>query len=130
GEEVLMTEQRVVVEVDLRVEREEVFVSGQQEGINLEERRIGLLVSSVERLHELGCLIDQFGGQAQPERELARLIGPKADGRINRLLHNLFRRRGGDLFDVHAARARSHKDGATRLPVEYDAEVELSINRQ
>src|SRR5205085_10576503 len=89
GEEVLMTKQGVVVEVHLRVERDEPFVFGQEEGIDLEERRIGLLVSCVERLHELRRRIDQIGRQAQTERELARLIGPETYSRINHLLHDL-----------------------------------------
>src|SRR5215212_8962675 len=130
GVEVRVAEHRVVVEGDLGVEREQPPVLRQEERVDLKQRGVGLLVRVVERLHELGRLVDERRGQSQPEGELARLEGAEADGRVDGLLQNQFGRVGGDLFDVHAAGRGGHEDGAPRRAVEHDAEVELLINRE
>src|SRR5205085_9496219 len=80
--EVRMTKQGVIVEVDLRVEREEPPIFRQEERVYLQERRVQLLVRRVERLHELRRLIDQLRGQPQTEGELARLKRAEADRRV------------------------------------------------
>ena len=50
--DVLVAEERVVVEVDLAVEREELVVLGGDEGIDLEQRGVGLDEGLVEAWHE------------------------------------------------------------------------------
>ena len=47
-----MAEERVVVEVDLRVERKQLVVLRRDEGIDLEQRRIGFDERLVQALEE------------------------------------------------------------------------------
>ena len=51
-----MAEQRVVVEVDLGVEREQLAVLGRDEGIDLDQRGVRLDESLVEALMNCDCL--------------------------------------------------------------------------
>src|SRR5207248_7418409 len=59
-QEFLMTIERVVVKIHFRVERDKTLVFRQKERIYLKKRCVHLLVSRVERLHELRRLIDEF----------------------------------------------------------------------
>src|SRR5205823_14605119 len=68
-----VTIERIVVEVDFRIKRDESLVFRQQERIDLHQRGIHLLVSRVERLHELRCLIDKLRRNADSERQLSCL---------------------------------------------------------
>src|ERR1051325_4221052 len=125
-----MAIERVVVKVDLRIERDEALVLRQQERIDLHQRSVHLLVGSVERLHEFRRLAHQVRRKTELEGELARLKRAKADRRVNRLLENLLGRMGRDLFYVHAARRRCHEDGSARRAVKHDAQVEFLVNGQ
>src|ERR1043166_3911567 len=103
-EKIFMTKQRIVVEVDLRVERKQSVVLRQQERIDLHQRRIHLLIRRVERLHELHRLIHKWTRQSESKRELTRLKWLKAYARIDRLFQDFFRSLRGDFFDIHATR--------------------------
>ena len=51
-----MAEERVVVEVELRVERHDAAVAGDDERVDLDERAVALVEALVERLEELARL--------------------------------------------------------------------------
>src|ERR1051325_4022572 len=129
-EKLLVTKERVVVKVDLRVECDETAVFRQQKRIDLGERCVHLFVRGVKRLHELHRLTHERSRQAETESKFACLKRLKTDTRINRLFENFFRRGSSDFFDVHSACRRSHEHLAPTRAIEHDAEIELFINRQ
>ena len=110
-----MTEDRVVVEVDLAVEREELVVLGGDEGIDLQQRSVRIDVSLVKPDHELHRFIDLRWLQSEREGKLARLIGLEADRRVDISLLDSRRILRRDLFNLHAAGLRRHEDQLARL---------------
>ena len=84
--QILVAEHRVVVEVDLGVERVNLAVLRQDERIDLGERRVHLDACFRQRDHR--CRRAVHGGRrnADAERQLARLIRLQAETRIDRLL--------------------------------------------
>src|SRR6201981_1141958 len=68
-----MTKQRVVVEIDFRIEREEAPIGGREERIDFEQRTVGAFEDFVEAGHELHGLIYELRLQAKLESKLARL---------------------------------------------------------
>ena len=70
------------------------------------------------------------GGNADAERQLARLIGlrPRPGSKASfRIGSGVF---GGDFLDLHAARGRSHEDRLALHAVEHDAEVQFAFDGQ
>ena len=80
-----MAVERVVVEVDLGVEGEQVAVLREQERVDLEQRRVDALERAVERLHErrppwrTGA-----AGRPRPKASLRAWKGWKPDRRVDR----------------------------------------------
>ena len=80
--------QRVVVEVHLRVEREQVAALGDDQRVDLEDRRVGRDEGVVERQHHLDALLERVAGQAERER---RASAPRtAAGRRAGLMKTLW----------------------------------------
>jgi len=69
-DELGMAKERVVVEVDLRVEGEDVARLRDQEGVDLDERRVGALEGAVEGEHEGLGLFTTSGGRPRPKASL------------------------------------------------------------
>ena len=107
-----MPEQRVVVEVDLGVERVHLAVLGEDEGIDLGQRCVHFEYALTSAI--IACTAAPWTrrGNADAERQLARLERPASPnpGSIG-LLQDLLRRFRGHFFDVHAAGGRRHQDG-------------------
>ena len=68
-----MAVERVVVEVHLRVEREQIAVLGDDERVDFDQRRVGRLERVVDGVHQLAGLRDLRPVEAEREGELARL---------------------------------------------------------
>src|SRR5581483_3784185 len=128
--EVLMTIQGVVVEVDLGVEREQAPVPGGDERVDLEQRRVGLFESAVERAHEFDGERDLLALEPEAEREIARLEGLKAEPRLDGFLQDGVGIARGNFFDLHAARGRGHEHGTAGGAVHHDAQVKLPFDGQ
>src|SRR5207237_1480637 len=62
GEDLGMAKERIAVEVDLRVERQHPAVAGEDERIDLRERRVALVEGAVESLHQAPRLRKRSGG--------------------------------------------------------------------
>ena len=71
-----MPEERVVVEVDLGVEREELVVLGGDEGIDFKQRGVGVDEGAIEAQKKADSLIDLRRLEPQRKGQLARLPGP------------------------------------------------------
>ena len=72
--EPLLAEQRVVLDVDLRVERDDVAVLRDDQRIDLDEARVALAEQLHELAHDVAQLALLLGVQPEPEAELARLV--------------------------------------------------------
>ncbi len=126
--DVRVAEERVVVDVHLGVERQQVAALGHDERIDLEERRVGRDERVVERTHQLDGLLDGVARQPQRERQLASLEGLQAQGRVDADLEDSLGRLLGDLLDLHAAVLAHHQDGLARRPVDHQAQIELAAD--
>jgi hypothetical protein len=107
-----VAEERVVVEADLRVECEQVAALGQDERVDLDHRGVGLDERAVERVQQLGQLVGGSRFEPHAEGQSACLEREDARAAVDLGLENLFRMRGCDLFDVHAARGARDDDRA------------------
>src|ERR1035438_9225455 len=101
-----MAEECVVIEVDLRIEREELVVLGGDEGIDLQQRRVGIDESLVEALEETDSLVDLRRLESKRESKLACLPRAESNGWIDALFVNCV----GGLFG-HFFRSRNRQPG-------------------
>ena len=69
-------------------------------------------------------------GNADAERQLARLKRLQADAGLDGLFQNPLGRLGGDLFDLHAAVGRRHEHVLAGGAVEHDAEIKFALDGQ
>ena len=125
---VLVPELRVIVEVDLRIERDDVAVLEDGERVDLQERAILLHEGLVESGHQADELRDRLLAvlhQAEPERELARLVRGEADRGVDEDLEDLLRRVLGDVLDLHATLGGGDEGDAARVAIEHRAQVHL-----
>src|SRR6185436_12457443 len=122
--------QRVVVEVHLRVERQQIPGRGDDQRVDLEQRRVGGEIRVVERGDDLDELVDLRAVEADAEPELPRLEWHDADARLDVDLDDLLRRLFGDLFDVHAAGGAGHDHRLAGGAIEHDAQVEFARHLQ
>jgi len=106
------------------VEGQETAVGGGDEGIDLEERRVGVEKRLVKIRKKLHCGIDLLGFQPEPESHLARLKRFQAHARIDVLLQNRVGIFGGYLLNIHSARGRGHEHGLALHAVEHDPPVD------
>ena len=102
--DVRMTEQRVIVERDLRVQRKQLVVLGGDEWIDLHQRSVRIHERLVKALEECHRVVDLRRLQPQGKGQLARLPCAKAHRRIDRLLENGVRILRRHFLNLHAAR--------------------------
>src|SRR5262245_78613 len=126
----LVTIERVVVEIDLRVQRVKLAVLGQKEGVDFEERGVHFDEGPIEREHELRGFAGELRRQAQAERQIARLERLHPDGGVDVFLQDFFRGLGCDLLDVHAACGRGHKNQLRDRAVEQQSQIKLLFDLQ
>ena len=103
---------------------------GDDQRIDLEQRRVGGEIGVVERRHHLDELVDLRAVEADAEAELARLERHEADARIDVDADDLLRRLRRDLFDVHAAGGARHDHRLAGRAIEHDAQIELARHLQ
>src|SRR5690606_39663438 len=80
--EALLAEQRVVLDVDLRVERDEVPVAGDDQRVDLDEARVALDEELHELRQELMQLLLLVWIEPEPEADPPGLIRLKAGRRM------------------------------------------------
>ena len=128
GGQRLLAEDRVGVDVELRVERHEIAGLGDDERIDLEQRRIALEIDAIQR-HEDGLeLADLRALEAESESELAALVGLQARGGIDVDAQDFLRRVFGDFFDVHAARFGGDDRNAAALAIQRERQIDLAFD--
>src|SRR5207248_5904394 len=124
--QLLVAVERVVVEVDLGVERNHVALLRDHQRIDLHDAGIARLVRLVRSGGEADEAVHRVAGEAEPERQIARLVSSEADDRIDRRAQDLLRVLRGDLLDLHPTLAGRHRHVAADGAVEGDAEIELA----
>ena len=102
--EIRLPEERIRVDVDLRIERQELALPGDDERIHLDEARILLEVQPVQRHQDRLELAHLLRGEAEPEGELAALVRLQTRRRVHVHGEDLLGRMRRDFLDVHATR--------------------------
>ena len=123
-----VAEQGVVVEVDLGVGGEHPAVTGDGEGVDLDQRAVAVAENSVEALHHGGDGPHLHGSHAQPIGNPASLVWLESEAWIDRYPDDLVWGCLGDLLDVHAAGLAHHYDGTASRTVRDDADVQLALD--
>ena len=98
--------QRVFIERHLGVERHNGLLLGNDERVDLEQRRIEIAEGAIAAHDGRHQLADDLGLDAESMSHLARLELLHADGRIDDDPDNGVWLFGRDLLDLHAASAR------------------------
>src|SRR4051812_22692042 len=92
-----MPEERVVVEVDLGIEREDATIAGSDQRIDFDERSVGLDVSLVKSEQDLDGVSGFLRAESEPERDFVGLKRLKSDTGIDVLLEKFLGSLSGDL---------------------------------
>src|SRR5437867_2640017 len=128
-DDVLVAKQRVVVEVQLGVQRENPAVLRHHEGVDLDERAVLREIERKEVADERQTLLERLAGQAEAEGQAARLKVRETERRMRPLAQDLVRRLARDLLDLHPAGLRGHHDIRGARAVERDRQIELTLDR-
>ncbi len=126
--DVLVAEERVVVEIDFRVERHHIARAGDDQRIDLDDRRIERDERLVHAEHEFLRALDLLAFETEPEGETAGVESLHAGRGIDRKAQDLLRVLGRHLLDVHAALGRCHRGDAARAPVDQHADIEFALD--
>ena len=113
------------IEVELGVERHELAVAGDDQRIDLGERRVGFVEQPIERFEHRARLRQQRIGNADLARDVVGLRIGEARARIDRHLVDALGRLRGDFLDVHAAVGARHQHDALRHAIDDHRRVEL-----
>ena len=123
-----MAHQRVGIDADLGIERDQIAFLGDDQRIDLDQAGVVVDVQLVQRLEDGGELRDLVAGQLQAERQIAGLIGLEAHSRMNRFTEDLLGVMSRDFFDVHAAGSRGHHSDTAFFAVQRQAEINLAFD--
>jgi hypothetical protein len=125
GEQLGLAELGVAVDRHLRVQRDDPTVLGEDERVDLEQRRVGGLEPVVELDEELGDLVEEVLAEARLPGDLAFAARPTAPRRVDVDLDDLLGVRAVGLLDLHAALDRGDDLVALAHPVVEDRQVVL-----
>ena len=118
-----MTSQRAVVEVQLRIESDDIIFLCQDHRVDFSQRAVLADEDLVEILHESSCLVDSDLFEMETVSHALCLEISKADDRIDVFLQDFFRMLSSYRFNIHAAGFRTHHDDAFCLTVDEEGQV-------
>jgi hypothetical protein len=124
--DVLVAEQRVLVEVHLGVEGQHPAVAGDHQRVDLDQAGIEVGEGAVHGQHQLDRRRHLPALEAEAEGELAGVERQHADGRVEADLEDLLRALARHLLDLHAAFGRGDHGDAAARPVDQHAEIQLA----
>ena len=123
-----LAKQRVVVDVDLRIQGNQLPVRGDHQRVDLDEPRVTLIEHAKQSSEQFAERRRGRFFQPQRERKPARLIRQHAGGHRNANRENALRMLGRDGLDVHAAIATGDKHDAFTRAVHQGTQVKLACN--
>jgi hypothetical protein len=123
-----MTVEGIVVDGDLRVDREDLATGRERERVHLDERGIDGEIGIVECGDKGDEALVRLAGEPEPEGEAACLEALEAKARLHILPHDLLRRLLGDLLDLHATLGRCHDDVLAGGAIEEDRAIEFLVD--
>ena len=98
-----MAVERVVVEIHLGVEAEQIAIARHHQGIDFDQARVLGLEDARQIADHLDALLDLLALKAQREGDAASVKTGKARSWIDGQGDDFFRRLGRHFLDVHAA---------------------------
>ena len=104
-----MTEQGIGVKVELGIQRLDVAIALQNQGIDFYQRCVGLGVDGVEFLQHIDSPGGRFGRHADAVSQGLRLGLSQPRSRVDSDFEDFFGRVMCHLLNVHAARRRGHE---------------------
>ncbi len=123
-----MTEQRVRIEPDFRVEHEQLAIGRHCERVDFDLRRIGAEEGVVELCRNIGRLLCEIARQPKGCGHAASVMRHEAGRGINVDRVNLFRRVMRHGFNVHTALGRDHHADPPSRAIDEQREVEFTCN--
>ena len=121
-----MTELRVVVGVDLAVQRGKVAVFQHGQRVQLDQGQVLLVEQLVQAQHDLGQLVDLLVVEVHREAELAALVRLQPFDEVDHDGVDVFGRLAGDLLDVHAAVLGGDERDGLGITIDQDRQVQLA----
>ncbi len=126
--EIGLPEERIVLDVDLCIERDDAAVFRHDQRIDLDEARIAFLDEPREPLEDSAELRHLLPGKPQAESELPDLVVLQACCGMDIDREYLLGIRARDLLDIHAAGGRRHDGYALGRPIHEKAQIELVLD--
>src|SRR5262245_57644838 len=123
-----MPAERVVIEVQLGVERQDAAVGGRHQAVGPRQRAIPGEIEREEPLDQRHALLEGLAGQAQAEGQTAGLEIGESESRMRPFTQDLLGAVRGDFFDLHPASLGSHHDVGGAGAVQRDREVQLAVD--
>ena len=124
-----VAEERDVVDRHLGVERDDVAVGGDDQRVDLDQRRVVGVERRVELDQHLGDPVDDVLVDAWRRRaSSARVVGSRARRRVDVAPDERVGVLLGDLLDVHPAHPREHRQRLLLRAVEDDRGVVLGVD--
>ncbi len=123
--QILVPEQGVVIQVQLRIQRQQFAGRGDDQWIDFEQTGVAFLHQPEGGGQQGGKSADLFAFQAQSEREVAALVRLQPCRRTDYFGQDGVRIPNRHLLDIHATGRRGHDHEAFPAAIDQHAEVEL-----
>ncbi len=123
-----MAKERIVIRVDLRIQRDQLLIAVDDQRIDLDQAQVLFPEQTKQPHHDLAELFHLGAGQAHAKAHLTRLVRLQASGIVDVHGDDFFRSFTGHLFDVHAPGGRTHEGNAAIGPVHQGGQVEFLLN--
>ncbi len=107
-QQVGVTVEGVVVEVDLAIETDELIVGSDHQWVDLKQRQIFLHEQFGQAAGQFAELFKRLAFETQAKGQLTALVGQQPQHRVDHHLQDLFGSLVCDLFDLHAAFGGGH----------------------
>jgi hypothetical protein len=128
--DVLVAVKRVVVEIDLGVEADDLAILGHDQRVDFQKAHVLGDECLVEALDHLADLLGGVAFQLQGGGDLVSDIGRVTDGRLDLEGLDLFRRLVRHFLDVHAALGGDDEGDAAGGAVHQGGKIKLAIDRR
>ncbi len=123
--DIVLPEQRIGIEIELGVERDEPAVGRLDQRVDLEQRGVGLEITRQQREKQVACCCVHRLRQAHADRQPCGVSVAQPVERIDRDADDGLRVASGDLLDLHAAVAAADEGKRLRGAVGDHCEVVL-----